>query len=191
MIKFPNKKYNIIYADPAWKYNDTRNGAGYKNPNGAGGAEKHYNTMPLEDICALPVKDIADDNCMLFLWCTSSLLDYGFEVMNHWGFTYKTMAFVWVKMTKDFTKPYSGMGYYTNQNAEFCLLGLKGKYWREAKNVKQIIQEPRGKHSKKPLEIKSRIVNLCGDLPRIELFARQIKTDLFEQEGWDYWGNEI
>ena len=67
------------------------------------------------------------------------LLDYGFEVINHWGFKYKTMGFVWVKMTKDYSKPYSGMGFYTNQNAEFCLLGLKGKYWREAKNVKQII----------------------------------------------------
>ena len=185
IIPFPNKKYNIIYADPAWKYKATRSGAGIKDPNGAGGAEKHYPTMTLEDICALPVKDIADENCMLFLWYTSCLLDYGAEVMKHWGFTYKTMGFVWVKMTKDYSKPYSGMGHYTNQNAEFCLLGLKGKYWREAKNVKQIIQEPRDKHSKKPLEIRQRIENLCGNLPRIELFARQTA------EGWDSWGNEV
>jgi N6-adenosine-specific RNA methylase IME4 len=185
MIKLPNKKYNIIYADPPWTYNDKRSGSGYKNPNGAGGADKHYPTMPLKDICDMPVQDIADENAMLFLWCTSSLLDYGFEVMKHWGFKYKTMGFVWVKMTKDYSKPYSGMGFYTNQNAEFCLLGLKGKYWREARNVKQIIQEPRNKHSKKPLEIRERIVSLCGDLPRIELFARETA------EGWDSWGNEV
>ena len=127
-MTFPNKKYNIIYADPPWTYNDKRNGAGYKNPNGAGGADKHYPTMPLEDICDMSVEDIAEENAMLFLWCTSSLLDYGFEVIKHWGFQYKTMGFVWVKMTKDYSKPYSGMGFYTNQNAEFCLLGLKGKY---------------------------------------------------------------
>jgi N6-adenosine-specific RNA methylase IME4 len=141
--------------------------------------------MALEDICAMPVKDITDDSCMLFLWCTSSLLDYGFEVIKHWGFTYKTMGFVWVKMTKDYSKPYSGMGHYTNQNAEFCLLGLKGKYWRNARNIKQIIQMPRDKHSKKPIEIRERIVNLCGDLPRIELFARE------KIKGWDCWGNEV
>ena len=185
MIAFPDKKYNIIYADPPWRYNDTRSGAGFKNPNGAGGAEKHYPTMSLEEICSMPVKNIANDNCMLFLWSTSSLLDYGFEVMKHWGFTYKTMGFVWVKMTKDFSKPYSGMGHYTNQNAEFCLLGLKGKYWRNARNVKQIIQKPRDKHSKKPIETRDRIINICGDLPRIELFARQAV------EGWDSWGNEV
>ncbi len=185
MKNFPNKKYNIIYADPPWTYSDKRSGSGYKNPNGAGGANKHYPTMSLKDICDMPIQDITDENAMLFLWCTSSLLDYGFEVMQHWDFKYKTMGFVWVKMTKDYSKPYSGMGFYTNQNAEFCLLGLKGKYWREAKNVKQIIQEPRDKHSKKPLDIRKRIVSLCGDLPRIELFARETS------EGWDSWGNEI
>ena len=184
-MNLPNNKYNIIYADPAWSYNDKRSGSGYKNPNGAGGANKHYKTMSLAEICSLSVKDIADDNCMLFLWCTSSLLDCGFEVMKHWNFQFKTMAFVWVKMTKDFSKPYSGMGHYTNQNAEFCLLGLKGKYWREAKNVKQIIQQPRSIHSKKPDCIRDRIVNLCGDLPRIELFARDTTP------GWDVWGDQV
>jgi len=81
-MNLPNKKYNIIYADPPWRYNDTRQGSGYKNPNGAGGANKHYSTMSLQEICNLNVKNISDDNCMLFLWCTSSLLDYGFEVMK-------------------------------------------------------------------------------------------------------------
>ena len=78
-----------------------------------------------------------------FFGVLPSLPHYGFETIKHWGFTYKTMGFVWVKMTKDYSKPYSGMGNYTNQNAEFCLLGLKGKYWRNARNIKQIIQMPR------------------------------------------------
>jgi N6-adenosine-specific RNA methylase IME4 len=193
MIELPNKKYNIIYADPPWQYNDKRSGAGYKNPSGAGGAEKHYPTMSLEQICDMPVENIADENCMLFLWTTSSLLDYGFEVVKRWGFSYKTMGFVWVKMTKDYSKPYSGMGHYTNQNAEFCLLALKGSYWRQAKNVKQIIQEPRQKHSMKPQIVRKKIVELCGDLPRIELFARK-ESQLFEDNsfrGWDVWGDEI
>ena len=185
MIPLPNKKYNIIYADPAWSYNDKRAGSGLKNPNGAGGADKHYKTLSLEEICSIDVKSICLDNSMLFLWCTSSLLDYGFKVIQSWGFNYKTVGFVWVKLTKDLSKPYSGMGYYTNQNAEFCLIGLKGKYWREAKNVKQIIQEPRREHSRKPDIARTRIIELCGDLPRIELFARQ-KVD-----GWDCWGNEV
>jgi len=185
VIPLPNKKYNIIYADPAWSYKDKRNGSGFKNPNGAGGADKHYSTLSLEEICNIDVKSIADENAMLFLWCTSSLLDYGFDVINSWGFKFKTVGFVWVKMTKDLQKPYSGMGYYTNQNAEFCLIGLKGNYWREAKNVKQIIQEPRREHSRKPDCTRERIVNLCGDLPRIELFARK------KIQGWDVWGNEV
>ena len=141
--------------------------------------------MSLKEICELPIQGITAKDSMLFLWCTSSLLDYGFKVLDSWGYTYKTMAFVWVKMTKDYSKPYSGMGYYTNQNAEFCLLGLKGQYWREKKNVKQIIQEPRSIHSRKPAEIRDRIVSLCGDLPRVELFARE------QTIGWDSWGNEI
>ena len=185
MIPLPNKKYNIIYADPAWSYNDKRAGGGFKNPNGAGGADKHYKTLSLEEICSIDVKSICLENSMLFLWCTSSLLDYGFKVIQSWGFNYKTVGFVWVKLTKDLSKPYSGMGYYTNQNAEFCLIGLKGKYWREAKNVKQIIQEPRREHSRKPDIVRTRIIELCGDLPRIELFARQ------KVNGWDCWGNEV
>ena len=185
MNNLPNKKYQIIYADPPWSYNDKRGGAGYKNPNGAGGANKHYQTLSLDQICSIDVKSISNDNCMLFLWCTSSLLDYGFQVIKSWDFIFKNVGFVWVKLTKDLSKPYSGMGYYTNQNAEFCLIALKGKYWRQAKNIKQIVQEPRREHSRKPDCIRDRIVELCGDLPRIELFARQ-KTP-----GWDVWGNEI
>ena len=184
-MELPNKKFQIIYCDPAWQYNDKRSGSGHKNPNGAGGCSKHYDTMPLSEICDLDIQSISDDNCMLFIWCTSALLDYGFEVIKSWGFKFKNVGFVWVKLTKDLSKTYSGMGSYTNQNAEFCLLALKGKYWRVARNVKQIVLEPRGKHSKKPDCVRDRIVELCGDLPRIELFARE------RADGWESWGNEL
>lgn len=180
------KKYNIIYADPAWSYNDKRTSAGKNNPNGAGGALKHYKTMPTSEICELPIKEIADDNCMLFLWATSPLLPDAFKVMEAWGFKYKTCGFVWVKMTNDLMKVRGdGIGFYTIQNAEFCLIGLKGKYWRNLTGVKQIILAPKTKHSEKPSEVRERIETLCGKLPRVELFARK------NYEGWDAWGNEV
>ena len=180
------KKYKIIYADPAWQYSDKRTGAGKNNPNGAGGAEKHYNTMPTNEICSLPIKNISADNCMLFMWATSPLLPDAFKVMEAWGFKYKTVGFVWAKTTNDGMKIRGdGIGNYTIQNAEFCLIGLKGKYWRNKTGVKQFILSPKQKHSQKPNDAKKRIMELCGDLPRIELFARQ------QTEGWDVWGNEV
>ena len=180
-----DKKYNIIYADPPWQYGDKRTGKGKNNPNGAGGAEKHYKTMKTEDICNLPIKDIASDNCMLFMWTTSPMMFESEKVMKAWGFDYKTFGFVWVKMTNDMSKVRGdGIGNYTIQNAEYCLIGLKGKYWRNKTGVKQILLAPKQEHSKKPNEARKRILELCGDLPRIELFARQ------HADGWDCWGNE-
>ena len=180
------KKYNIIYADPAWQYNDKRTGKGKNNPNGAGGAKKHYSTMNIDDICNLPVNKMADDNCMLFLWATSPLLPDAFKVLESWGFNYKTCGFVWVKMTNDMMRVrLDGIGNYTTQNAEFCLIGLKGKYWRNSTKIKQIVLSPKTKHSEKPKDVRSRIVELCGDLPRIELFSRD------NSDGWDAWGNEV
>ena len=180
------KKYNIIYADPAWSYNDKRTGKGKNNPNGAGGAEKHYKTMSVSDICDLPIDKMADDNCMLFLWATSPLLPDAFKVLESWGFNYKTCGFVWVKMTNDMTRVrLDGIGNYTTQNAEFCLIGLKGKYWRNSTKIKQIVLGPKTKHSQKPKEVRDRILTLCGDLPRVELFSRD------NSDGWDAWGNEV
>ena len=181
-----DKKYNIVYADPPWQYGDKRTGKGKNNPNGAGGAEKHYKTMRTEDICNLPIKDVADDNCMLFMWTTSPMMFEAEQVIKAWGFDYKTFGFVWVKMTNDMSKVRGdGIGNYTIQNAEYCLIGLKGKYWRNKTGVKQILLAPKQEHSKKPNEARERILELCGDLPRIELFARQ------HADGWDCWGNEV
>ena len=179
------KKYQIILCDPPWSYKDKRTKPIKNSPGGAGGAEKWYKTMSVSDICALKVSEIAEENCMLFLWATPPLLPEAFEVLKSWGFIYKTVGFVWVKMTNDGKKDREGMGYYTMSNAELVLIGLRGRYWRNKFGVRQILFAPKTEHSKKPNEIRKRIIELCGDLPRIELFARE-KT-----EGWDVWGNEV
>lgn len=177
-----NKKYNIIYADPPWDYGNTKNHDGQF----WGMADKHYPVMKLEDIKNLPIHNIADDNCFLFLWTTSPFLEKSFEVVKAWGFKYATVGFVWIKMKNDMSEVRGdGLGKYTISNAEYCLIARKGNYWREAKNVKQIIMTPKYKHSEKPKEIRDRIIQLCGDLPRIELFARQ------KPDGWDVFGNEV
>lgn len=169
--------FEIIYADPPWSYKD-------KAKAGNRGAEFNYPCMSIEEICRLPVKSLASPNATLFLWVTSPMLAEGFRVMGDWGFTYKTIAFVWVKQTK-YGKMFWGMGNWTRANAEVCLLGIKGKPKRIAKNVHQIVSSPIREHSRKPDEIRTKIVDLMGDLPRIELFARE------KVPGWSSWGNEV
>jgi N6-adenosine-specific RNA methylase IME4 len=112
-------------------------------------------------------------------------LPEGIDLIKKWGFEYKTVAFVWTKKNKKADSLFWGMGYWTRANSELCLLATKGNIKRIAKNVHQVVQTPIREHSQKPDEVRDRIVQLMGDLPRIELFARQ-KTD-----GWDVWGNEI
>jgi N6-adenosine-specific RNA methylase IME4 len=178
MIPFPNKKYQIVYADPPWSYKVWTAKGGHKS------ASAHYPVMDLGDICGLPIKDIADNNCILFLWATFPNLPEAFEVIKKWGFVYKTVAFNWTKIYSN-GNPVCGLGYWTRSNGEVCLLATKGKIRRINKGVYQAILSPQEGHSKKPNEIRNRIVTLMGDLPRIELFARQ-KT-----EGWDVWGDEV
>lgn len=180
------KKYQIIYADPPWQYGDKRNTPCKNNPSGAGGACKHYKTMSIEELKKLPIAELADDNCVICMWATAPFMKEAIELIGAWGFQYRTFLFVWVKMTNDMLRVRGdGIGLYTLNNAEFVLLGRKGKYWRESTKEKQILLAPKTEHSKKPEEIRKRIERLFGDLPRIELFARQ-KT-----EGWDVWGNEV
>jgi len=144
-----------------------------------------YNTMSLQDIKNIPICNIADKNCALFFWATMPKLQEAFEVIKSWGFSYRTCAFVWVKQNPLGSGIYSGLGHWTNGNAELCLFAKKGIPKRMAKNVKQIILAPRSRHSEKPTEVRDRIVKLMGDLPRIELFART------KVQGWSSWGNEI
>lgn len=171
-------KYGIIYADPPWRYDNPKN-----NDPAMGGIT--YPTMSLEDICNMPIHNIASKNCILFLWATMPKLREALEVIKAWGFNYKTCAFCWVKQNPSGNGIYSGLGHWTNGNAELCLLATKGAPKRVSKNVKQIVLAPRGRHSAKPPEVRDRIVQLIGDMSRIELFARE------EPEGWDCFGNEI
>ena len=180
------KKYQIIYADPPWFYN-RRNliGKSGKRNNFAWGASNHYPLMRTEEICKLPVQSIIDGNSILFLWATFPRLTDALEVINAWGFKYITVGFVWVKTTKSGEIRMDGLGNYTMSNCEICLIAKKGKISRKKTGIKQIILHQKSKHSEKPTEARDRIVKLMGDLPRVELFARQ-KT-----EGWDVWGNEV
>ena len=197
----PNKKYNIIYADPPWKVK-----ASYIT--GASGVKSHvsdhYDLMPLSEICALPVAEIAAENCLLFLWITSPELFDAKKVGTAWGFKYITVAFVWDKQ-----RPLKG--HYTMSQCELCLVFKKGKIPqpRGARNVRQLLRLPadeseyltdeeiieltfpefisimRGRHSEKPKEVGDRIVEMFPTQTKIELFARE------RVEGWDAWGNEV
>lgn len=178
-----DKKYNIIYADPPWSYQQE----GGKQ--GRGTAKKHYRTMTTDDICALPIEGISTENAMCFMWATFPNIDEALKAMRSWGFTYKTAAFVWVKKNKKSDSLFWGMGAYTRANAEVCLIGVKkhtkAKQQIKAHNIHQIIESKIEQHSKKPAETRIRIEALTGDVPRIELFARESCI------GWDCWGNEV
>ena len=173
------KKYKVIYADPPWQYRV------YSKKGQGRSAENHYHTMNIDDIRSLPVADIADDDCVLFLWITFPCLKEGISVMESWGFTYKTCGFNWVKRNKKKDTYFMGVGFWTRSNSEVCLIGTKGHPKRVSKAVSQICDGRVMAHSKKPDEIRQRIVELCGDVPRIELFARETA------DGWDCLGDEI
>lgn len=141
--------------------------------------------MSIEEIKALPVGELADKNCALFMWLTFPCLYEALDVLKAWGFEYKTVAFVWVKQNRKSNGLFWGMGYWTRANAELCILATRGHPKRISPRVHQIIISHVEQHSKKPDEARDRIISLMGDLPRIELFARQAT------KGWDVWGNEV
>ena len=171
-----SQKFNIVYADPPWRYN---------NNGGQGVAENHYPTMSIDEICALPVSDLTEKDCALFLWATFPMLPEALQVISAWGFQFKTVAFVWLKQNRVAKTWFFGMGYWTRSNAEICLFATRGKPKRQSKSIHQFIISPKEQHSKKPDEARQRIVELMGDIPRVELFARDYAA------GWDVWGNEI
>lgn len=174
------KKYKIIYADPPWSYKVwSKKGLGRS-------AESHYKTMDKEDIQNLPISNICENDAILFLWVTPPCLKEGLELIEKWGFEYKTIGFTWVKRNKKADTWFWGMGYYTRANSELCLIATKGKpLKRISRSVHQILDDRIMRHSEKPNSARERIVKLFGDLPRIELFARE------KIEGWDVWGNEV
>lgn len=191
-----NKKYDIIYADPPWAYND-------KNCSGAAAAQ--YETMSLTDIQALPINKLASDNAVLFMWATYPKMDEALQVIKAWGFKFKSIAFQWIKLNKsadinsmrkainesnsidEVMKKccFFGLGRWTRGNSEPCLIAVKGKPFRISPSVGQLVFEPLTRHSAKPTIVRDKITALIGDKPRIELFARQYA------DGWDCWGNEV
>lgn len=175
-MDLPNKKYQIIYADPPWSYQGKMMNSSVTD---------HYSVMTIDDICKLPVKDISDNNCILFMWVTLPKLNEFMKVIKSWGFEYKSTAFVWCKKNKISNSFFLGLGRWTRANPEICVLATKGKPKRLSNSVRQLQVFPIEQHSKKPDQFKNLILELVGDLPRIELFARQTTP------GWDVWGNEV
>lgn len=163
-----SRKYRVIYADPPWSYNDKQ------NIEVLGGAEKHYLTMPLNDICKLPVP--AEDNAVLFIWVTSPMLEDCFKVINAWGFKYKT-SFVWDKVAHN-------MGHYNSVRHEFLLICTRGSCTPDvAKLFDSVVSIERTEHSRKPKEFRDMIDTLYPIGNRLEMFAREAP------DGWDVWGN--
>lgn len=167
-------KFRVIYADPAWSYNDKQN-----TPN-LGGAEKHYGTMSNTDIYNLPVNDITEKDAVLFLWVTSPLLKEGLQTIDSWGFNYKT-SFIWDKVRHN-------MGHYNSVRHEFLLVATKGNCTPDNKKLHNSVQriEKSDRHSEKPIQFLDIIDDLYNYGNKIELFCRDIKKD-----NWYGWGNEL
>lgn len=173
-------KYNIIYADPPWTFKTYSDKGKDRSP------EQHYDCMTLDDIKNMPVSDVAADDAAIFLWVYEPLLKEGIEVMEAWGFEYKSIAFNWVKQNKKSDSLFVGLGYTTRKGMELCLYGRRGKALpRHDKGVRQVVVDRIREHSRKPDRIREDIVRLYGDLPRLEMFGRT-KID-----GWDVFGNQI
>lgn len=141
--------------------------------------------MSIDELCALPVETLAEKDCLLFLWATFPQLPEALRLIKAWGFSFKTVAFVWLKLNRKSLTWFYGLGYWTRGNAEICLLAKRGHPKRYSKSVHQFIISPVEEHSKKPDITREKIIELAGDLPRAELFARQ------KIPGWDVWGNEV
>lgn len=191
----PQHHYRCILADPPWHFL-ARTALQVGNWTSRRDAEKHYLVMGVDDIAAMPVKELAAKDAHLFMWTTGPCLRQSFEVMEAWGFRYSAVAFTWVKLKRSFNPSqlrfvptadcdlHVGLGLTTRKNAEFCLLGRRGNAKRNAKDVREIIMEPVREHSRKPDVVHARIERYA-DGPYLELFARQ------RRPGWDSWGNEV
>lgn len=141
--------------------------------------------MSMDEIRAMPIPELAAENCALFMWVTFPYLEEQIKLFKAWGFKYRTVGFTWIKTNPKNGKPFFGVGYYTKSNAEVCLLGIKGRMKPITNSISSVIISPRGRHSEKPAEVREKIVKLFGDLPRIELFAR-VTTP-----GWTAYGDQI
>lgn len=185
----PEKKYDVIYADPPWHYNGKvqfdkslvgRENPDYKKNIFISSACFKYPTIKTKELATIPVGNIANNDCILFMWTTNPHLAQAIELGESWGFQYKTVAFVWHKGTHN-------PGQYTLSYCELCLLFKRGRIPtpRGARNIKQFVDVPRTKHSEKPIEVLRGIEKMFPYQSKIELFARQM------QDGWDSWGLDI
>jgi len=173
-------KYKVIYADPPWSFNNKNTGGSMNS-----GAANVYQVMNVEDIGKLPVQDIVADDCVLFMWWVASQPAEALQLVRSWGFTIKTMTgFVWVKKTVH-GKDMFGMGNWTRAGSECCLIATRGKPKRANAAIRSVVHAIIQEHSRKPDEVRDRIVQLVGDIPRLEMFCR------YPAVGWDSWGNEI
>jgi N6-adenosine-specific RNA methylase IME4 len=178
-------KYSVLYADPPWRYRNARAGSSLN-----GGAESHYPTMSLEAIKSLELLDgrhisewVAED-AVLFLWTTPPMTMDANEVLDAWGFEYKSYGFVWMKVNDD-GHPVMGLGHATRQSAEVCLFAKRGRGVKRVSNsVRSGVISKRGSHSSKPMEVIRRIDMLYGNVPKLELFSRE------PYQGWDHWGSK-
>ena len=189
-----NKKYQIIYADPPWRYRNRQFSPASGWSKGVG---SHYNTMSIEEIKSLNVNDIADHNgCLLFMWTSSPHLNEAIDVLEAWGFDYITVGFIWDKQRLN-------PGYYTISQCELCLIGKIKKIPqpRGARNIRQLVSVKRSRHSEKPGVIRERITQMFPRQNKIELFARKpfipspgfylTTTQIKKAKQWDWWGNEV
>ncbi|MDX2439865.1 MAG: MT-A70 family methyltransferase [Desulfobacterales bacterium] len=185
----PLKKYDIIYADPPWDYGGKmqfdKSSKGVDEINLEKGifissANFKYPTIKLKDLIKIPIREISKDDCLLFMWVTSPHLDHGIQLGKKWGFNYRTIAFVWDKMVHN-------PGKYTLSYCELCLVFKRGRIPnpRGARNIKQLVRVPRGKHSEKPVEVRNGIEEMFPTQKKIELFARD------KPKGWDVWGLDV
>ena len=176
------KKYNVIYADPAWRFSQGINRR--KDIREKFGTNEElsiqYPTMSDKEIIELNVADYADDDCVLFLWTTDAHLEVAIKAINNWGFKYKTVAFTW-------NKKRGFMGKWTVKQCEICLLATKGTAHKLLKSFKEksYLEENKTEHSKKPNEFRKRIERMFGDVPKLEMFART------RVEGWDAMGFDV
>lgn len=170
--EWPTGKYAVIYADPPWRYEHPPIGASNRS------IENQYPTMTLEDICALPVETLLNDNAILFLWATAPKLAECLQVIEAWGFVYRT-CMVWVKDK-------IGMGYHARNKHEILLIAKRGQLAppEPVNRPASVVESPRQKHSAKPAEFYDLIERMYPALPKIELFSRS------PREGWTAWGNE-
>ena len=174
-----NKKYSIIYSDPPWQFNSKKTGGSMTS-----GAASKYMVTSIDDLKKIPVNDIAADDAILIMWYVGAMPQEALDLVKAWGFTVKNMnGFVWEKLTVKL-KMFFGMGFYTRAGSESAIIATKGKFKPASHSVRAVHRFPVGKHSKKPVEYRDLIVELAGDLPRLEMFARE------SADGWDTFGNE-